>query len=437
MKGKSSDNHLKEVVKGSSLALAFKCSGILTGYIFTLLVTRYYGAEGIGIYSLSITILTILAMISMMGFDSSVVRFVAQFSVEKKLSNISLLYKNVIQATAPISILIAIFLYICKDKIAINLFNDSSLSVALTVICSIIPFFVINQLNVEVIRGFKDIKLSEYIRSLNSHLFNILFFILISFFVISYYVPLYSYSFAILISFLVSSFFVMTKLRYFPKETKQMLSRKELIKVSLPMMIAGLINFSMERIDIIMLGIFSSTENVGIYNIAVKLASLSSLCLVVINTIIAPKFSELHSSNNDAGMKQVVRFASKLMFLTSLPILLTLVVWPEFFLGLFGNEFKLGKHALIFLCIGQFVNATSGSVGYFLNMTGRQNIFRNIVLIAAVINLTLNWIMIPRYGIVGAAIATMTSVMFWNIVSVVYIKLRCNVQTFYIPGIST
>jgi len=201
------------------------------------------------------------------------------------------------------------------------------------------------------------------------------------------------------------------------------------------MMIAGIINFNMERIDIIMLGIFSTTAKVGVYSVAAKLASATSFSLIGINAIIAPKLSELHWSDNHADLKQVIRFAAKLMFMTSFPVLVVLLVWPEFFLGLFGDEFKTAKQVMILLCLGQFVNAASGSVGHFLNMTGRQQIFRNIVLCAALINVVLNYILIPRYEIVGAAIATMTSVMFWNIVSAVYIKIKYNVQTFYLPWV--
>jgi O-antigen/teichoic acid export membrane protein len=201
------------------------------------------------------------------------------------------------------------------------------------------------------------------------------------------------------------------------------------------MMISGITNFSIERIDIIMLGIFSTTQTVGVYSVAAKLASATSFCLIGVNAIIAPKLSELHWSDNHTDLKQVVRFAAKLMFMTAFPVLLALLFWSEFFLGLFGDEFKIGKQVMILLCVGQFVNAACGSVGYFLNTTGRQRIFRNIVLCAALINIVLNCILIPRYGMVGAAIASMTSIMFWNIVSAVYIKIMYNVQTFYLPWV--
>jgi len=113
-----------------------------------------------------------------------------------------------------------------------------------------------------------------------------------------------------------------------------------------------------------------------------------------------------------------------------------IVVFSEFVLDIFGNEFEIGKNTLIILAIGQFINAVSGSVGFLLNMTGKQRIFKNIFLIAVIINVVLNFILIPKYGMVGAAIATMISVAVWNIVSVVYIKLEFNIRTFYLPIVS-
>ena len=89
--------------------------------------------------------------------------------------------------------------------------------------------------------------------------------------------------------------------------------------------------------------------------------------------------------------------------------------------------------ALILLAFGQFVNSISGSVGYILQMTGKHKVFQNIILAATIINIVLNAVLIPVYGISGAAFASMVSLMFWNLTSVVYIRTNLNIMTLYIP----
>ena len=428
--GEVKDIQIKELLKGSSLSLVIKIVGVATGYVFSLLVSMRYGAKGYGIYSLSLTVLWVFGLIGLMGFNDAVLRFIPQFKSEDNLHKIKVLYKDILQLTAPISLLLSISLYIFSYKIAVVVFNDHSLFIALRMISFLIPFFVINQLNIEVMRAFKHIKFSEYLRNLNVPLFNILFFAVINLLVINYYTAVLSYCLTILISFLLSAYFVVRKLRSLPKKNEEYLSKKELFKISSPMMLTGFMYIITEHIDKIMLGIFSSTENVGIYNIAFKVSSLIIISFIAINTIVAPIFSEFYWSNKIEDFKKVVKFSSKLMFWTSAPLFVILIVFSEFVLGFFGNEFIIGKNALIILAIGHFVNALSGSVGLLLNMTGKQCIFRNIFLIAVIINVVLNFILIPKYGIVGAAIATTISTATWNIISVVYIKLEYNIKTF-------
>jgi O-antigen/teichoic acid export membrane protein len=98
-------------------------------------------------------------------------------------------------------------------------------------------------------------------------------------------------------------------------------------------------------------------------------------------------------------------------------------------LSLFGQEFVIAKTTLLILLIGQAVNAMSGSVGLILQMTGKEKVYQNILLIALVFNIMLNLFLIPKFGIEGAAIASAFSFLFWNLSSVLYIYKRYKVST--------
>jgi O-antigen/teichoic acid export membrane protein len=89
--------------------------------------------------------------------------------------------------------------------------------------------------------------------------------------------------------------------------------------------------------------------------------------------------------------------------------------------------------ALVLLAIGQFVHSISGATGLFMNMTGNQKALRNIMLIAAVLNIGINIILIPSLGIYGAAIAAMVSLIAWNITTLIYIKMKFGKTTGYFP----
>ncbi|RZV58233.1 MAG: flippase, partial [Flavobacteriaceae bacterium] len=85
------------------------------------------------------------------------------------------------------------------------------------------------------------------------------------------------------------------------------------------------------------------------------------------------------------------------------------------------------------LCLGQLINAMSGSIGEIMLMTGRQIPYQNIMLVALILNIVLNFTLIPLYGILGAAVATAISIAFWNISGAVYLKSKIGVESFYNP----
>jgi len=427
------NRHVKEIFKGSSIAFVLKIIGFITGYIFTFLISIYYGAKGVGMYSLSFTVLSISGMLGALGTQTSILRFVGQFSAENSFHKIRSLYKKILMLVIPSSLIIAFTLFFFSETIARSIFHNESLAKAFMIISLSIPFFVMNSVHVEMIRGMKIIKFSEYLRSANTTFFSAILIFSMHFFVSNYYLPIAAFAASIGLTFIFSTSYVIRKMNTFPKQGPDSLSSKDLLKTSLPMMMTAFSFLLMGNITIIMLGMYATTQQVGIYTISLKIASITSFVLIAVNTIAAPKFSELYWSQRTTDLRRVVESTTKLAFSISTPILLAIVLFPEFFLSLFGKEFVLGKYATIILAMGQFVSTASGSVGYFLSMTGGQNALRNIIISGMVLNIVLNAMLIPRYGINGAALSTMISMSFWNVTSALYIKVKNGIRTYYIP----
>ena len=112
------DRHLSELLKGSSVALVFKVFGIATGYIFILLITRNFGAEAMGIFALSFTVLQISSVIGRLGFDTALLRFVAEYSSQNRPDLVKEVYVKVIKIIVPFSLLLSVFLYFSDDEVA-------------------------------------------------------------------------------------------------------------------------------------------------------------------------------------------------------------------------------------------------------------------------------------------------------------------------------
>ena len=100
------------------------------------------------------------------------------------------------------------------------------------------------------------------------------------------------------------------------------------------------------------------------------------------------------------------------------------LTFKEKILMFFGKEFIAGSVALSLLLFGRLIESMSGTGNYILQILGYETIVRNIMFIAALLNIVLNFILIPIYGINGAAFASMISIVFWNIMYIFYIKQK-------------
>jgi len=212
---------------------------------------------------------------------------------------------------------------------------------------------------------------------------------------------------------------------------------KDILTISFPMLMTATMTFIIGQTGVILLGIFRPEAEVGYYAIAVKLATLTSFILSAVNSMAGPKFSELYHSDKMDELFYVAKKSAKLIFWTTTPILLGLVILGKPLLHIaFGQEFTVAYPALVLLVLGQFVHSISGATSLFMNMTGNQNVSRNIVFIAATVNIIINLLFTPRYGIYGAAAAGMVSLMAWNIATLCYIKVKFGKTTGYLPMIT-
>ena len=276
--------------------------------------------------------------------------------------------------------------------------------------------------------------------------FSIAGLFLISQFIQSDRIPIYAYltslSTVSLLSYVSYYYWFNKKCKFDSSEEIEDLPLKKMLKISLPLMFAQSVQFIMAWTDKLMLGNMLGPESVAIYGVAFRFSMGVSITLMAINSIASPKFAEKFSNNDISGMGKVAMQSAKLIFWTTIPLASILLIFPKFFMGLYGTDFVdsplilgAGFEALRWLIIGRIVNALSGSVGNLMQMTGQQNNYMKILIAGSIINVTLNYILIPIYGIKGAAFTSVCSLSFWNLTMVYMVKKKFGFSTFYIPFI--
>ena len=177
------------------------------------------------------------------------------------------------------------------------------------------------------------------------------------------------------------------------------------------------------NLDILMIAAFLDPTETGLYRTATSLAGITSFGLVVVNLVILPKIAALHKSG-DRDALQLLLFRSVILITLSalLGSVFLLVAGTHLLDLLFGEIYTDAYWSLAILAGGQFCNAFFGPVALLLNMTGREKLTLVGVSVAALVNAALNIVLVPRYGIEGAAFATAFSLFLWNVSLAIILK---------------
>ena len=436
---KYANKDMSEIISGTFISVILKIVGTGLAYAFIFILSNKFGAEAVGIFSIYQTSLLLLTIVAVFGFNNTILRFAAQYSTTGRWDLLAVIYKRMLKIVVIVSLALAVGVYVAADWLASVFLHTPNYSIVFKAIAFILPCSAITELNTEAIRGLKIISFSELFRTVHTNLLNILLFVsIIALVGFSTSSAIVSYSVALCCTFMFSSMYWVRQIRLRTcdscEKKEKALTAEGILTVSLPLFVSTLLQYLMTYVPIYFVGIYQSSSDVGIYSAAVRMASVTGFILVAINTIVGPKFAELYWSDKIEDLKEVVKYSSTLIFWFSAPILLGLMLFPDYIMGLLGLEFIRGRWVLLILCFGQFVNALSGSVVYFLAMTGGHNVIRNIMLGTAIVSILLNVVLVKSLGITGAALSTTVSVAFWNIAAVIYIRKRHSINTFYLPG---
>jgi O-antigen/teichoic acid export membrane protein len=417
-----------ELLKGTSTALLMRIVSLGVQYFFILILAKILGASAVGIFSLLYIILQLSGIISRVGTNTAILKFTGELTAKNEWEKLKTLLLQSYIITIIVGTVISFSVYLYADMIS-SFLNKSYLTSYIRIISlSIVPFSLLF-INYEFLRGRKKIGL--YVSLQGAIPFLIATLVALVF--ISLGVSLIAIPYSILVSFigtfLISTYFL---IKFIPNKTlpKLDIPWKVLTTVAFPLMIVSTVSYMMGWIDTIILGIYKNEADVGVYTVCLKIATLTSLPLVAVNSIAAPKFAEHWGQKDFLAIKKIANNSTKLIFLTSLPLLIIILLFPSFILSIFGVEFINGRTALMIITCAQFINAISGSVGFLLQMTDYQKHFQFIIISAIIINILLSYFLIPSYGIEGAAIATSSCLAIWNISSVILVKIKFNFWVF-------
>ncbi|WP_292389998.1 flippase [Methanosarcina sp. UBA5] len=412
----SVNDSVNRIVTGSGVILAGTLIGMLLDIITKKVLTSHLSPADFGTYALALTIISITGAVATLGLNEGVPRYIAFFRgrhEEQKVHELIISAMLMGLIAGLLSILISPSLF---QTLAGNGFDAQGkvLSVVKTLIFAV-PFTILLNLTVAIYRGFDRTNVNMYFYNIIRPV-SLLGFAAVAVFIKA---SLKGVVFADLLS-MVFTFGIMSV--YFIKKPpiKQTVRQerkiqfgdttRQLIRHSFPLLITATLLNIMSWIDTIMLGYFKSAEIVGIYNAVYPLVGFLSLVVSSMGFVYVPVTSRLWGQNDTAPLGSIYAVITKWCFLLTFPLFALIFVYPEYFITrLYGAQYVIGATALRILALGFIANSYFGFNYHTLLASGDSDFLMKCSVASAGINVVINFMLIPEYGMVGAAIGTAVS----------------------------
>ena len=423
---------IKDLTQKSFSVLIIRSLGVLLLFGFTLFITNFFTAENVGRYDFVRSALMVLGGLALMGTNQSIIYYSGLLKARKSIESIRAVYSKMIKIICVLSfIVLALYIvFFSQEKVNEFFNNEESFSLLLKSILTLV-FFALTMLNIDTIRALQKTVLSEIYRSLFRYL--PVFFlaaVLLKFNQQAYLVEAYLTGFVLLSFFSSVRVYKIFKTLQKPNKKSESFSMHEIFKTSAPMALSAIAYFIMQSIDIIILSIYEGFDQIAYYSVSVKLAMVTTLALMSVNIVIAPRIAEIYEKQNLQDMQQLIKHSTRIIFFISLFVLSILFLFSQEILSLFGPDYIKANQALLFLLSAQFFNAVSGPGAIYLNMTGRQKTLNKILILGLIINISLNFYFIPVEGINGAAKATLVSLIIWNAITTLLVYSKDKIKIF-------
>jgi len=408
----SNDSAQVKIVKGAAVIFAGLIFARLVNYLYQIVLARAGGTAEFGLFFLGVSTITVAGGIATVGLDLGVARFAPLYlgkGDDSRLRGVlrySILLSTVAGAAA------GAVLWLSAGPVAARLLGMPDMVEIIHICALCLPFYVSGRVLVKTVVAFQKI---GYRVALKQVLSPVVRFIL-TFLLVAAGMGARGAIWAFLASEVISwaallwllNFRVYPLLR--PAGEKSVFDRKVFFAYCLPLFLAGVIDLLLHYTDAFMTGYFLEEVQVGLYGTAVRLTALVALGTELLNPMFLSIITQQHEAQDTAGVVSTFNNNNRWFCYITLPVAAILVTLPvESMALIWGESYTAGAWALAILTIGRVFFYLANTSTYLLYMHGATRLILAVNLFSALLNVALNWILIPRVGITGAALATAIS----------------------------
>jgi O-antigen/teichoic acid export membrane protein len=408
------------IAKGSGIVFLGMALSKLAALPISIILARYFGANDYGLLTISSTLVGIIASVSVLGMGMGLGRYVPFHRERGEIGEVRRILVFGGKTVLSCSVIAGVMVFFGAEVIAGRIFKDANLAPLIRVLSFSIPMIALVQYATGLFRGLKKLHYILYYGELAGPALRLLFLIIIAFLGLGIFSVAVSQVFVALLTLSIA--IVLFKSDAFFAELRASKLKGDVVsffKYSFPLAIAIIVRFTRRRFDLLLVGAVLAAKDVAIYNIAVSLGLLLNVPLLGVNRILLPVASGLHSEDKEEELAVTYKSVSRWCLVTVLPFLMFILFYAEdIIIFFYGPEFVLGAAPLRIVSVAVGINVATGSFGEYLQAFGRSKIVMAMSIIGSAVSVTCLFVLVPMYGISGAAFSFMISMVVMIVIGI-------------------
>jgi len=396
------------ISRQSSVFFAGTIFTAAAAYLFKVYLARVLGAEALGIYALGMTIVGFLSIFNSLGLPQSALCFVAAYAATGKMKLLGGFLARSVFLLLVSNLLLGAVLIATGRWTAIHLYHTPALGAYLGLFALLMVFGTMNGFFGQVLTGYKDVAR----RTLITNFIGTPAMMVLTILLVWWGLGLWGYiSAQVLAAVLTTALLTAVAWKLTPKEARSpSLWRngfeKKVVSFSIASFGMLFLQFLMAQADKILIGFYLNAREVGIYAVAMGLVAFVPSVLQAVNQIFAPTIAELHARGDHEVLGRIFQTLTKWILGLTIPLITMLLIFAHPLMRIFGRDFEAGWSVLVIGTLGELIDCGVGSVGFLLLMSGNERRLLRIQMMMSAGIVSFNLLLIPRWGIVGAAIAS-------------------------------
>lgn len=406
------DGGIREMVKGAGVVYAGLIAEMFVAFLAQLLAARYLSVSDFGGITTGVALLNIGAVLGSLGLGYGMTRYFPRVEKKKRGAVARASYL----LSVPVSLILGVLVVLNAEFIASSIFGDPAVSLSISVFGAAIPFAATLRVTIGAIRGQKVSRYRVYIENFTRPVVRFTLILATVLFGLGQIGVAGAYAASYVVGVLLAIYLLVRNL---PEITsgwslETTLSR-EVLGYSLPFVITGTTGFIYRSIDIFLILYFLDSASVGVYGVAYAAARLILMFSTAFNFLSSPVSSEVESEGGIRATVEMNRSLLRWLVILSVPAMVPLLFFPaEFISTVYRPRYAEGAVVLSVLVIGFAVHNAVSIQGSILEALGKSRLPAVNNMICATVNVGANLVLIPRFGIEGAAVATVLSYLLMD-----------------------